>query len=286
MARILIAGCGYVGEAAAALFHEQKWEVEGWTGSVESAARLGNRPYPVRSVDITDRAAVAAASGDFDVIVQCVSTSGGEVEDYRRLYLEGARNLLQRFPSSRLLFTSSTSVYAQRDGEVVDEKSAAEPVHEKGKILRETEELIVGAGGIVARLGGIHGPGRSFFLSRFLDGTAVVDPTEQRFINQVHRDDISSALLHLAERRIDCEGQIFNVVGDQPIRACAAYEWLRARLQKPLPSPSPGESAVSRKRGQSNKQVSNAKLRAFGWAPRYPDFEAAMTKSILPSFGF
>jgi nucleoside-diphosphate-sugar epimerase len=284
MARILIAGCGYVGEAAADLFHQQQWEVEGWTGSEESAARLAGRPYPIRAVDITNGAAVAAASGKFDVVLHCASTSGGGVEDYRRLYLEGARNLLERFPASRLLFTSSTSVYAQTDGTIVDETSAAEPTHEKGKILRDAEELVRAAGGIVARLGGIHGPGRSFFLTKFLEGTAVIDPTEQRFINQVHRDDIVSALLLLAERMPARGGEIFNVVGDEPIQAREGYEWLRLRLGKPLPSRR--DHAVSRKRGRSNKQVSNAKLRALGWVPRYPTFDVAMTKSILPSFGF
>lgn len=303
MARILIAGCGYVGEAAADLFHGQHWEVEGWTGSPQSAARLADRPYPVRSVDITDRAAVSAASGEFDVVVQCVSTSGGEAEAYRGLYLRGAQNLIHRFPSSRLLFTSSTSVYAQTDGTIVDEASPAEPAHEKGKVLRETEELILANGGIVARLGGIHGPGRSFFLSKFLEGAAVVDPNDRRFINQVHRDDVVSALLLLAEQPSAGEGQIFNVVGDRPITAREAYEWLRVWLGKPggaFPSatweresktwergsPSPEPGAVPRKRGRSNKQVSNAKLRALGWEPRYPTFEAAMAKSILPSFGF
>jgi nucleoside-diphosphate-sugar epimerase len=284
MAHILIAGCGYVGEAAADLFHEQQWEVEGWTGSVKSAARLAGRPYPVRSVDITDAATVLAASGEFDVVVQCVSTSGGNAEDYRRLYLEGARNLIQQFSSARFLFASSTSVYAQNDGSLVDEASPAEPTHEKGMILRETEELILAAGGIVARLGGIHGPGRSFFLNQFLAGTRGVDLTQARFINQVHRDDIVSALLLLAERRSGCAGQIFNVVGDQPTTASEAYEWLRVRLGRPLRSAELGDHPP--KRGRSNKQVSNAKLRALGWEPRYPTFEAAMTKSILPSFGF
>lgn len=284
MARILIAGCGYVGEAAADLFHQRQWEVEGWTGSEESAARLANRPFPVRSVDITERAVVSAAAGEFDVVLQCVSTSGGAVEEYRRLYLGGARNLIRRFPSARFLFTSSTSVYAQKDGTVVDETSPAKPAHEKGKILREAEELILATGGIVARLGGIHGPGRSYFVSKFLEGTAVIDPTERRFINQVHRDDIVSALLLLAERTSAGGAEIFNVVADQPVIADQAYEWLSVRFGKPLPSPRPG--GFPRRRGQSNKQVSNAKLRALGWEPRYPTFEAAMTKSILPSFGF
>jgi nucleoside-diphosphate-sugar epimerase len=197
--------------------------------------------------------------------------------------LGGARNLLQRFPSARLLFTSSTSVYAQQDGEVVDEDSVSEPTHEKGKVLRETEKLVLAAGGIVARLGGIHGPGRSFFLTRYLEGAAVIDPREHRFINQVHRDDIVSAFLLLAKRPVAGGGEIFNVVGDEPITAIEAYEWLSVRLGKPKPSPGGG---FPQKRGQSNKQVSNAKLRALGWEPRYPTFEAAMTKSILPSFGF
>ena len=283
MARILIAGCGYVGEAVADLFHGEHWEVEGWTGSAQPAARLANRPYPVRPIDITDLAAVSASPGEFDVVVHCASTRGGDVEDYRRLYLGGARTLIHRFPDARFLFTSSTSVYAQTDGTIVNETSPAEPAHEKGQILRETEELILATGGIVARLGGIHGPGRSYFLSKFLGGKPVIDRTAQRFINQVHRDDIASALLLLAEQHA-CEGEVFNVVGDRPIRASEAYVWLGIRLGKSLPSPTQG--TVAPKRGQSNKQVSNAKLRALGWEPRYPTFEVAMTKSILPSFGF
>jgi nucleoside-diphosphate-sugar epimerase len=166
----------------------------------------------------------------------------------------------------------------------VDERSVAEPFHEKGRILRATEELILATGGIVARLGGIHGPGRSFFLRKFLEGAGDVDPGESRFINQIHRDDIVSALRLLAERRSACTGQIFNVVGNKPITAREAYEWLSVRLGKPLPSAGRGD--MSRTRGRSNKQVSNAKLRALGWEPRYPDFDAAMIKSILPSFGF
>jgi nucleoside-diphosphate-sugar epimerase len=283
MARILIAGCGYVGEAAANAFHERGWEVEGWTATVESAAKFSQRLYAVRALDLTDHDAVSAAPGEFDVVVHCVSSRGGDEEQYRRLYFEGAKNLLRAFPRATLLFTSSTSVYSQADGSVVDENSPAEPRHAKGRILRETEDLVRGSGGIVARLGGIHGPHRSFFLSRFLEGGAPVGQND-RLINQVHRDDIISAMLLLAERRGECRGGIFNVVGDRPIKAGEANAWLSSRLKKPLPST--GGDAHQRKRGESNKQVSNRKLRTLGWEPRYPTFESAMTESILPSFGF
>lgn len=281
MARVLIAGCGYVGEAAANQFHAHGWEVEGWTGSGESAAKLAGRLYPVRAVDIGEH--IAAPGTDFDVVIHCVSSRGGDEEQYGRLYLGGVRHLRAVFPEAIILFTSSTSVYAQIDGSVVDETSAAEPGHANGKILRETEEVVLTAGGIVMRLGGIHGPGRSALVTKFLRGERTArDP--ERFINHIHRDDIVSALLLLAERRHEYPGEIFNVVGDEPIKALEAYEWLAPRLRKPVPPAT--ANVVPNRRGESNKRVSNMKLRALGWTPRYPTFEAAMSESILASFGF
>jgi nucleoside-diphosphate-sugar epimerase len=283
MPRILIAGCGYVGQAAADLFHERGWNVEGWTASAQSAGQLAAKRYAIRAVDITNPAAVSAVREEFDVVLQCASTGGGDAEEYRRIYLEGARNLLHTFPSARLLFTSSTSVYAQKDGDIVDETSLANPAHERGQILRQAEDLVLSHNGMVARLAGIYGPGRSFLLRKFLAGEAVVDREDDRFINQAHRDDIVSALFLLAEERANLGGQIYNVVDDQPILARDAYEWLSAHLQQPLVT---GKVAAERKRGDSNKRVSNKKLRALGWAPRYPNFGVAMTESVLPSFGF
>jgi nucleoside-diphosphate-sugar epimerase len=279
MPRVLIAGCGYVGEAAATAFHEAGWEVEGWTASAESAAKLSNRPYPVRAVDVTK----AEASGDFDVVIHCVSSRGGDENEYRRLYFEGSKNLLHTLREAALLFTSSTSVYAQTDGRVVDEGSPAEPGHEKGRILRETEDLVRAAGGIVLRLGGIHGPGRSAIVTKFLRGETTAG-APGRFINQVHRDDIVSAMLLVAQKRNENSGEIFNVVGDRPITASDAERWLATRLKKSIPVPT--SAATPGKRGQSNKRVSNRKLRALGWVPRYRTFEVAMSESILASFGF
>ncbi len=184
MARVLIAGCGYVGAAAAELFRAEGWEVEGWS-----------RSGPGRQVDISDRAAVAAAAQPLDVVIHCASSGGGGPESYRKVYLESARNLLEELRPTRLIFTSSTSVYAQTDGEWVDEESPADPKHETGRILRETEHLVRQHGGIVARLAGIYGPGRSALLRKLLSGEARLDGDGSRFLNQAHRDDIAAALV-------------------------------------------------------------------------------------------
>jgi nucleoside-diphosphate-sugar epimerase len=281
MVRILIAGCGYVGQATADLFHEAGWTVEGWTGSRESAGRLAGKPYPVYALDITERVQVCTCAGTFDAVIHCASSGGGNADTYHQVYLNGARNLLDRFDSSMVVFTSSSSVYAQTDGSWVTEESETKPTRETGRTLLETENLVLARGGIVARLAGIYGPERSALLSKLLSGEATVDPESDRFINQVHRDDIAAALFFLLDRQPQGK-QIYNVVDDQPIRQSECYRWLAEKLNGPLPSV--GKSTRRYKRGDSNKRVSNAKLRKLGWTPRYPSFADAMEKSILPSF--
>jgi nucleoside-diphosphate-sugar epimerase len=281
MPRILIAGCGYVGQATADLFHAAGWAVEGWTQSAESAAKLAAKPYPVYGVDITNDAPISTHTGVFDAIIHCASSGGGDADTYRQIYLNGARNLLDRFDGSRILFTSSTSVYAQRDGSWVTEESQTKPARETGRILLETEELVLGHGGIVARLAGIYGPGRSALLSKFLAGEAIIDPGNDRFLNQIHRDDIAAALFLLLNRPSPAR-EIYNVVDDQPILQSDCYRWLAETLNRPLPPVKKREG--QRKRGDSNKRVSNAKLRGLGWSPRYSTFAEAMERSILRSF--
>jgi nucleoside-diphosphate-sugar epimerase len=282
MPRILIAGCGYVGEATADLFHSAGWNVEGWVQSKEAAGRLSVKPYSIRSIDISQRHEVAKRAGAFDAVIHCASSRGGDAEVYRQIYLNGARHLLDRFPQAKILFTSSTSVYAQCDGSWVTEESETKPLRETGRILLEVEKLILEKGGMVVRLAGIYGPQRSALLKELLSGTATIDIQNDRFVNQVHRDDIASALFLLLDREPQREAQIYNIVDDEPILQSECYSWLAQRLNRPLPPIRKSEQP--RKRGDTNKRVSNAKLRRLGWAPHYPTFTDAMGKSILPSF--
>jgi nucleoside-diphosphate-sugar epimerase len=280
MPRILIAGCGYVGRATADLFHAAGWDVEGWTASEESAAALSAKPYPACQVDISNHDQVAEHPGTFDAVIHCASSRGGGVEFYRQIYLNGARNLLDRFAETKLLFTSSTSVYGQCDGSWVTEESETKPARDTGRVLLETEKLVLERRGTVVRLAGIYGPGRSALLNKFLASKATIDPESDRFVNQVHRDDIASAIFFLLTRETQ-PTQIYNVVDDQPMLQTECYRWLAQKLDRPLPPI--GKSTGLRKRGNSNKRVSNARLRSLGWTPQYPTFVDAMEKSILPS---
>ena len=88
MLRVLVVGCGFVGAAAADRFHAAGWQVEGWTHSAESAARLGaEKPYPVAAHDVTDAAGPFSAGFAPDGLVDCVSAGRGGADQYRRVYL-------------------------------------------------------------------------------------------------------------------------------------------------------------------------------------------------------
>lgn len=280
----MIAGCGYVGVATADLFHAAGWEVEGWTHSPESARRLAGKPYPVRAVDIAERAAVKVAASAYDAVIHCASSGGGGPESYRRVYLAGNENLLATLQPRTFVYTSSTSVYAQTGGEWVDEESAAEPAHETGRILRQTEEFVRQKGGLVARLAGIYGPGRSALLRKFLSGEARIEAGGERYLNQTHRDDIAAALFLLVNvpNESRTTAGIVNVTDNEPMTQRACYEWLAAKLHRPLPALV--DRPAGRKRGASNKRVSNRRLRALGWQPKFPTFEMGMERSVLPAY--
>ncbi len=274
--RVIIAGCGFVGHAAARLFHEAGWEVIGITRSEESARRLSPEPYRVLACDITDRAVLARANlPDADAVIDCVSAGGGGAEEYRRIYFEGARNLIELLHPRKLLFTSSTSVYAQDDGSWCSEESPAEPTRDTGLVLRSTEDLVLAGGGIVARLAGIYGPGRSMLIRRFFDGSAVIEGDGARHINQIHRDDAAAALFFLVERVLP--SGIYNVADDSPTRQVDLYRWLAEHFDRPLPPAGPIDT--NRKRGVTDKRVSNAKLRSLGWQPKFPSFRDAIERS-------
>ena len=279
MRRVLIAGCGYVGAAAAELFHKAGWAVEGWTRSEPATGEM--RPgYELRAIDLADERQVQSAPGRFDVVIHSASTRGGDADAYRRVYFEGTRHLLDRFAGAAFLFVSSTSVYGQRAGEWVTEESAAEPEHETGRILRGTEDLVLGREGSVARFAGIYGPGRSALLRKFLRGQAVMDTAHDRFVNQVHRDDAAAALYLLGSGPAVAAPRIYNVADDLPLPQRECYRWLAERLERSLPAS--GQAPAPRKRGESNKRVSNARLRTAGWFPRFPTFMEGMEKSVLP----
>lgn len=267
MSRVLIAGCGYLGVATGRLFAAQGWEVIGLARTARN-----DEAFQIVSADLADSTTLRDLP-PCDVVIHCASSGRGGVDEYRRIYLKGLRNLAQVFPAARLIFTSSTSVYAQNDGSIVTEDSPAEPTRDTGRVLREAEQIALDRGGCVARLAGLYGPARSVLLRKFLSGEAVIEDGGARFVNQIHRDDAAAALVRLATSRAT---GVFNVCDDTPLTQREVYAWLAEHFTRSLPPT--GAANMERKRGVTNKRVSNAKLRALGWVPTYPSFRDAVTR--------
>lgn len=297
----VIAGCGYLGGLIAARLKENGRAVLGLTHTASSAAALNAEGIPATACDLTSteacRTVADAAAHQFSRVqgirvIHCAASGrGGGPDEYRAVYLDGCRNLRAAFPDARLFFTSSTSVYSQTDGSEVTEESPAEPERETGRILRRTEQETLDAGGTVGRLAGIYGPGRSVLLKHFLQGMSAIDIRKQdpptpdgRWINQIHATDAATAILHLLDHPAgSAAGLVFNISDSTPLIQRDLYTRLASIFDRPLPPESPPDA--SRKRGWTHKRVSNARLRATGWEPKYPEWFAALERDpqLVPS---
>ena len=71
-------------------------------------------------------------------------------------------------------------------------------------------------------------------------------------------------------------GGIFNLSDDPPLEQRAVYEFLAERFKREMPPR--GAIDLNRKRGWTNKRVSNAKLRLSGWVAGYASFFDAVVR--------
>ncbi len=276
--KALIVGCGYVGTALGAELARQGHQVHGLRRGQTGEEALKARDILPVLADITRRASLDALPRDFEWVVNCVSASGGGAEEYRRVYVEGNRNLvdwLQGSGVSKFVYTSSTGVYGQNDGSPVDETSPTSPEAETGKALVEAEQVLLQAArnsfpALILRLAGIYGPGRGYWLRQFLSGETRMEGDGGRILNMIHRDDVVGATIAALQR--GRAGEVYNVVDDEPVSQRVLFEWMASRHGRALPPATPA-SLAGKKRGATNKSVSNRRLRAeLRYVLRYPTF--------------
>jgi nucleoside-diphosphate-sugar epimerase len=271
--KTLIIGCGYIGLPLALHLKEQQDEVDVWVRSKESADLLAEhrfRQIIAGSVAVDD--AWKNVRETYDFVIHCASSGRGGEEAYKEVFQEGARMMARYQPQARKLFVSSTSVYGQTQGEIVTEESPAEPASATSRILRAAEDVALAAGSMVVRSSGIYGPNRGVLFEKFRKDEAVIEGDGSRWINQIHQRDLVAALLHLIA--VGRPGQIYNATDDTPVPLRNFYTWCCDFIQKPMPPFAPVNG--QRKRGLTNKRISNAKLRATGWKPQYPSFREGL----------
>lgn len=273
MARVLIAGCGYVGTRLAELLVADGDDVFGMKRTPRDLP-LGVVPI---AVDVTDPVSLDAVPGGLDLLVYAVSPGGGDAERYREAYLDGLRNVLEAAGRDspdlrRTLLISSTGAYGYADGRWVDEDTPPGPNHPRGEILVEAEEVATAGppAGVALRLGGIYGPGRTSTVERVLAGEAGC-PHPERWSNRIHRDDAAGAARHLL--RLDDPAPLYLGVDRDPASLRDVYRWIAERGGAPDPcADEDAEAWEATGRRGTNKRCRSDRLVASGYRFRYPSY--------------
>ncbi len=287
--RVLIVGCGYVGQPLGAELVRLGHQVVGVRRTAEGAAQLQESGITPVVADITRVEDLRRLPGPFDWVVNTVSsTKGGEAE-YREVYLQGTRNLIEAFPAGtirKFVYTSSTSVYGQTDGSVVKETSATEPASATSQLLVEAEQLLLDAArtrqfpAAILRVSGIYGPGRGHLFLQYLRDEARIASKGERLLNMIHRDDVVRSIV--AALQSGRPGEIYNATDDEPVAQIHFFRWLSESLGKPMPPYATEEENAQRKRGLTQKKVSNRRLRMeLGVALQYPNFRIGYSAEML-----
>lgn len=239
--RLLVVGAGFLGRVVAEEAKRGGWLVLPLIRSQESEAAL--KP------EFPKAAAVDAVSAEFwdqqvpacEAMVWAIAPSRVRPEDdFIAMHRKGAVRAAQWSRRRRipLVYTSSTSVYAEDGGALVDENAPVATDDPRAMAMVEAERAFLHAGGAVLRFAGLYGRERVLKA----DGEGP-----ERWLNLIHVEDAARAVA-VALRY---PGRIFNVCEDEP-----------RRRGKPG-----GSWPAAGRRARRNKRVSNARLRALGWRP-------------------
>lgn len=283
--RIAVLGCGYVGAAFALQAMASGHEVLGVVRSEASRDRLRAQGLAAEAFDLF-AGEWTGLPGAFDVVVYAASTGGGGPEAYALAYDVGVRRALAwaaTVGATRFLFTSSTGVYRQDDGSVVDEDAPVGGAPTADAILAG-ERAVLESGlpyARVLRFGGLYGPGRHHLLDQLRRGELVIGGRVDHAINYLHRDDAATALSRAAT--VGRPGpRVYNVADGHPITKHDLAVWLAGRLGLGAPVFDPAAPAGPRVakggRTQPHRIVAVGRIRReLAWEPVFKDIRAGLT---------
>ena len=269
MADFLIAGCGYVGTALA-----------------KRLVASGNRVWGLRRSPMTLPGAVMRIAADldrlqpedlpevhFDTVFYLAGPATSADEDYERAYALGPARLAAALGArlsavNRIFFASSTRVFAQNGGDLVDEESATEADDFRSRRLLEGEAsaALLGPPATVVRFAGIYGPRRERLMRRLLS-----PPDDRRatfYTNRIHRDDAAGFLAHLAE--LETPRSLYLGVDSEPATQEEIHGWLaQADRERAETRPDMATSVG----GAQGKRCSNRRLLDSGYRLDFPSFK-------------
>ncbi|MEI7036089.1 NAD-dependent epimerase/dehydratase family protein [Fulvimonas yonginensis] len=263
--RVLLAGCGDVGLRAARRLRAQGHTVFALRRRPPADAREG---IAWLAGDLAEPASLAGLPEGIRRLVYLPAPDARDHATYRAVFLHGLRGLLMRLDTTalrRVLLVSSSAVYGEHGEDWVDEDTPPDPPGFNGAVLLEAERWLAAQPwpSTVLRLAGLYGPGRLQLLDRLRLGTAAVPRERRHWANRIHVDDAAAAIAHLLLLP-DAQG-LYLGVDDTPLPLDVLYDHLARLAGAPVPPAGPAPAGVG------SKRLSNARLRASGFTPRWPD---------------
>lgn len=263
--RLLILGCGYVGEKLALAAIAEGIEVIGTTRSQQRAAQLHA---------LAIEAAVVASPLDLqdellhsvDAVVDSIplSRDGSALLASQTQWLPLIKDKLGHLKWAAYL--STTGVYGDADGGWVDEQYRCQPGSERGRqrLLAEQQWLRSGVPAEVFRLAGIYGAERNILSRLQAGGYKAVAWEPPHWSNRIHVDDIVAALL--AAMQAPRSGRTVNLADDEPLPHSEYVTELARMIGADAPqllTPEQGEqqlSPMALEFFRDNKRISNRLL--------------------------
>lgn len=280
--RLLILGAGYSGLAIA---RELRASAEWIGGTTRKDARFdalresGIEPFAFDGSKAS--APLVNAMAGATHLVQSIAPNGAG-DPFLNLI---GNDLSKHFPALRsVAYLSTVGVYGDHEGAWVDEETICRPVSDRS-IMRRTAETAWQDAGVSAsvpisilRLSGIYGPGRNTFVN-LAEGKArrLVKPGQ--VFNRIRVEDIASATRFLFEKG---QSGIFNVTDDEPAPPQDLVAFAAGLMGIGAPPEQDFEtadlSAMARSFYGENKRVSNARIKAAGYAFRFTDYRQSLTQ--------
>lgn len=277
--RLFCFGLGYSAEALARRWLQRGWDV---AGTARDAARLAE----LEAMDIEafpfdrDRRLPSGALEDVTHLLISVppDAKGDPVLDMAETAIREALPELQWIG-----YLSTTGVYGDHDGALVDEAVPVNPNAARSRRRAEAEARWQALGAHIFRLAGIYGPGRSA-LDDVRAGTAKRIVKSGQVFSRIHVEDIATVLEASMNR--PRPGAIYNVCDDEAAPSAEVVAHACALLGVEPPPEIPFEFAHLTPMALSfwadNKRVSNRLMHEeLGVRLAYPSYREGL-KSLLP----
>jgi len=278
--RVLLAGCGDLGLRVAQRLLARGDEV--WALR-RSPAHDGEHGVRWLRGDLTRPESLRGLPAGITQVVYAPTPGARDEAAYRAVFVTGLQHLLEALagaPPRLVLFVSSSAVYGEHGDAWVDEQTPTAPPGFNGRVLLEAEQWLAAQplSSIALRLAGIYGPGRMQLLERLRAGAASVPRDPPHWSNRIHVDDAAAAVVHLLG--LPAAERVYVGVDDTPLPMHVLYEHLAGMIGAPPPADGPAPPGIG------SKRLSNARLRASGFAFGWPDAREgyrALLEASLPS---